>query len=440
MKATVRALSRNLKPSRFVKVSEKDAMEWETKYCTNNYKPLDVVLCKGQGVHVWDTEGRKYFDFLSAYSAVGQGHNHPKIVKAMTDQVKDLSLISRAFYNDKLGQFAKRLCEMLNYDKVCPMNGGAEAVDTAIKLVRKWGYDEKKIPDGEALILCANGNFHGRTMCAITMSTDEENLMFKPMLPGFLKVEYNNLEQLEAVFKKYGSKIAGFFLEPIQGEAGIFVPDEGYLKKVRQLCDEHNILMVCDEIQTGLGRTGKLLCVDYEDVVPDVVLLGKALSGGLYPVSAAIGKHKVMKGFTPGTHGSTYGGNPIACAVSMEALNVLLEEDLAGNSFRMGEIFRSEMSKLITENGIVKEVRGKGLLNAIEFNHDHHAMKEKDLEAYDLCKMMKKKGLLCKQTHGNIIRFAPPLVINKEELNQCIKIIKEVIIDVEKGNVVVEKH
>ncbi len=403
-------------------ISSKKAMELEDKYGAHNYHPLPVVLSKGLGAIVWDAEGKEYFDFLSAYSAVNQGHCHPKIVGALTEQAQKLTLTSRAFYNDVLGEYEKYITEYFGYDKVLPMNTGAEADETALKLARKWGYEKKGIPENEAkIIVCAN-NFHGRTITIISMSTDPDAYKgFGPYTPGFVTVPYNDLKALENELKD--PNVAAFLVEPIQGEAGVFVPDEGYLKKSYDLCKAHNVLYIADEVQTGIARTGKLLAVDHEGVRPDVLILGKALSGGVIPVSAVLADDDVMLVIKPGEHGSTFGGFPLAGKVAMAALEVVKEEKLAERAEYLGEIFRREMNAI--DSPMITLVRGKGLLNAV-------IIKPKDgKEAWDVCVKMKELGVLAKPTHGDIIRFAPPLVITEEQLMEAIAIIKEAIVSFE---------
>jgi ornithine--oxo-acid transaminase len=416
----------------FEKLSSQEVINLENKYSAHNYHPLPIVYEKAQGAEVWDPEGNKYFDFLSAYSAVNQGHRHPKILQAMRDQMENVTLSSRAFYNSVFGQWAKHVTELFGYEKVLPMNTGAEAVETAIKLSRKWGYKVKGIPENEALFIACSENFHGRTIAVISMSTDPDSYAnYGPFLPGFRIVEYNDVDSLRKVLEKEGDKVCGFLVEPIQGEAGVVVPSDGYLKQCYDLCKKHNVLFIADEIQTGVGRTGKMMAHEWDGFKADVVLLAKAISGGVYPVSAVLASQQVMDVFEPGTHGSTYGGNPLGCAVSMAALNVVVEEKLCENSIAMGELFRSELSKLIKPGSIVTTIRGKGLLNAIVVNEDHEKLKSKNLSGYGICKILKSKGLLAKQTHGNIIRFTPPLVINEQQMKECLKIIKDTIIELE---------
>lgn len=391
-------------------------IQLEEQYGAHNYHPLPVILSKGQGVHVWDVEGKQYFDFLSGYSAVNQGHCHPKIVNAFIEQAQRLTLTSRAFYNDKLGEFEKYITTLLGYDKVLPMNTGVEAVETAIKLCRKWAYEVKGISENEALIVVCNHNFHGRTTTVISFSSDENaHKNFGPYAKGFINIPYNNIDALQEVLEN--KNIAGFLVEPIQGEAGVLVPDDGYLTSAKKLCEEKNVLFIADEIQTGLCRTGKMLCSDHENVRPDIVLLGKALSGGMMPVSAVLADDEIMMCIKPGQHGSTFGGNPLAAVTATVSLRVLIEEKMAENALALGEHFRNEISKL--QNPHIKLVRGKGLLNAIEIKSDDNEA------AWKLCLEMKQNGLLAKPTHGDKIRFAPPLCITKEQLNECILIIKK---------------
>jgi len=394
----------------------------ENKYGAHNYHPLPVVLQKGKGVYVWDVEGKRYYDFLSAYSAVNQGHCHPKITEALTFQANTLALTSRAFYNDVLGKYEKYVTEYFGFDKVLPMNSGTEAVETAIKLCRKYTYEKKNIAQNDANIIVCEGNFHGRTTTIVSFSNDPEaRKNFGPYTPGFVKIPYNNLNALDKALKNTPN-VAGFLVEPIQGEAGVFVPDDGYLSSAKSLCDKHNVLFMADEVQTGIARTGKLLAVDYENVKPDILILGKALSGGAYPVSAVLANDDIMLVIKPGQHGSTFGGNPLAARVAIAALKVIKEENLAQNAFELGQLFRSELNEFIKTNDLIKLVRGKGLLNAIVIND-----KETSQTAWNICVKLKENGLLAKPTHGNIIRFAPPLVINKEQLLDCVSIIKDTI-------------
>jgi ornithine--oxo-acid transaminase len=409
------------------KLSSADAIALEDKYGAHNYHPLPVVLSRGEGVNVWDAEGKKYYDFLSAYSAVNQGHCHPKIVNAMINQAQTLTLTSRAFYNDMLGRYEEYITKYFGFDKVLPMNTGAEAVETAIKLCRKWAYEKKGIAEHEAKIIVCENNFHGRTTTIISFSNDENaRKNFGPYTAGFIKIPYDDVTALENILKTE-KNIAGFLVEPIQGEAGVYVPAEGYLAKSKQLCEEHNVLFIADEVQTGIARTGKLLAVNHENVQPDILILGKALSGGAYPVSAVLADDAVMNVIKPGQHGSTFGGNPVAAAVAIAALEVIDEEKLAENAEKMGRLFRDKLNEYIVNSNIVKLVRGKGLLNAIVIN-DH----EDSSTAWDICMSLKDNGLLAKPTHGNIIRFAPPLVMNEEQLIDCVSIITKTLAAFEK--------
>ena len=393
----------------------------EEKYGAHNYHPLPVVLEKGEGVYVWDVDGKKYFDFLSAYSAVNQGHCHPRIIKALKDQAEKLTLTSRAFYNAELGKYEKFITELFGFDKVLPMNTGAEAVETALKIARKWGYEKKGIPAGEAIIVVCKDNFHGRTTTIISFSNDEDaRKNFNPYTSGFEAVEYNDVEALKQILEEKADKICGFLVEPIQGEAGVNVPSEGYLKACEELCKQHNVLFIADEIQTGIARTGKMLAIDHENIDADVLILGKAVSGGAYPVSAVLADDEIMNVIKPGQHGSTYGGNPLAAAVATEALQVVLDEKLAENSEKLGQIFRAEITKMAEEFPLFKSVRGKGLLNAILINDTPESE-----TAWNFCVKMMENGLLAKPTHGNIIRFAPPLVMNEEQLHECLAIIRK---------------
>lgn len=400
------------------KITSDDAIEMEHKYGAHNYHPLPVVLSRGEGVYVWDVEGKRYFDFLSAYSAVNQGHCHPKIIGALKNQAEKLTLTSRAFYNDVLGRYEKFATEFFGYDKLLPMNTGAEAVETAIKLCRKWAYEKKGIPEQEAKIIVCENNFHGRTTTIISFSNDSNaRKNFGPYTPGFVKIPYDNLEALEKALQE-NNTVAGFLVEPIQGEAGVYVPADGYLKQAKLLCEKYGVLFIADEVQTGIARTGKLLAVHHEEVTPDILILGKALSGGVYPVSAVLADNAIMDVIKAGQHGSTFGGNPLAGAVAIAALEVVEEEGLAENAEVLGELFRAELNTYIAESSIVKLVRGKGLLNAIVINDT-----EESSTAWDICVALKENGLLAKPTHGNIIRFAPPLVINREQLLTCVEII-----------------
>ena len=404
------------------------AIDLEWKYGAHNYKPVPVVLNRGEGIFLWDVEGRKYFDFLSAYSAVSQGHCHPRIINALIEQAQRLTLTSRAFHTDQLGVCEKYLCDYFGYNKVLMMNSGAEGGETALKLTRKWAYKVKGIPQNQAKTVYATGNFWGRTLAAISSSTDPESTNdYGPLLPGYLLIPYNDLNALEAIFRKE-PHIAGFMVEPIQGEAGVVVPDEGYLKGVRELCTKYNVLFIADEVQTGIGRTGKRLACDHEDVKPDLLVLGKALSGGTMPVSAVLASDEVMLTIKPGEHGSTYGGNPLACAVTMEALRVVDDEKLADNAAVMGDVFRSRMNALVDKTAMVKLVRGKGLLNAIVIG-EHPAYGEKT--SWEICLRLKDKGLLCKPTHGDKIRFAPPLVITDEQMHEACDLIEQTILELD---------
>ncbi len=400
-------------------------IDLENQYGAHNYHPLPVVLDKGEGVFVWDVEGKKYYDFLSAYSAVNQGHSHPKIVEALVEQAKTLSLTSRAFYNSKLGEYEKKITSLFGFDKVLPMNSGAEAVETAIKIARKWSYEVKGIKDGYAKIIVCENNFHGRTTTIVSFSNDKDaNNNFGPFTPGFIRIPYNDIEALEKVLEDEAEHIAAFLVEPIQGEAGVYVPNEGFLKKASEICKKNNVLFVADEVQTGIARTGKLIACYHEDVQPDILILGKALSGGIYPVSAVLANDNIMKVIHPGQHGSTFGGNPLACAVAMAALDVVIDEKLSERAENLGEIFRKEIEKLIEKSDLIYKVRGKGLLNAILVNDTPESS-----TAWNICLKLAEKGLLAKPTHGNIIRLAPPLVITEEQLLDCVSIIEEVILN-----------
>ena len=400
-------------------------IELEAKYGAHNYKPLPVVLKKGLGVFLWDVDGKKYYDFLSAYSAVNQGHCHPKIISALHEQSSNLTLTSRAFYNDVLGGFEKFLTDLFGYNKCLPMNSGVEAGETAVKLARKWGYEKKGIEKNSAKIIFPEGNFWGRTLAAISSSTDPSSYNgFGPFMPGYDIIPYNDLVVLEK--KLSDPNCAAFMFEPIQGEAGVIVPDNGYLREVRRLCSKYNVLMVADEIQTGIGRTGKMLATDYEDARPDILVLGKALSGGVLPVSAVLCDDPIMLCIKPGEHGSTFGGNPLSAAVATEALKVILDEGLIENAYNLGKIFRDKLQKFTKNSDLVKLVRGKGLLNAIVINDT-----PKSDTAWNICLKLRDNGLLAKPTHGNIIRFAPPLVITEKQLNECISIITDTLISLE---------
>ena len=421
------------------KLSSKELMELEDKFGAHNYHPLGVVIAKGEGVHVWDVEGKKYYDFLSAYSAVNQGHCHPKIVDAMIEQAKTLTLTSRAFYNDALGPYEKYVTEYFGFDKVLPMNTGAEAVETAIKLCRKWAYEKKGIAENEAKIIVCDNNFHGRTTTIISFSNDPDaNKNFGPYTPGFVRIPYNDLAALESALKE--ENIAGFLVEPIQGEAGVFVPDNNYISEARRLTKEAGVLFIADEVQTGIARTGSLLAVcgdcncgtkcekdasTYSQ--PDILILGKALSGGAYPVSAVLANDEIMMVIKPGQHGSTFGGNPVAAKVAIAALEVVKEEELAAKARKMGELFRNEMQRIINNTDLVVKVRGRGLLNAIIVNDSPDSK-----TAWNLCLALKENGLLAKPTHGNIIRFAPPLVMTEDQLLECVAIIEKTIIEFKK--------
>lgn len=406
--------------------SSEHAIALESKYGAKNYHPLPVVLSRGEGVFLYDVEGKRYFDFLSAYSAVNQGHCHPKILKALSDQAMKLTLTSRAFHNDVLGQYEKFICEYFGYDRILPMNTGVEGGETAVKLCRKWAYNVKGVPENQAKILFAEGNFWGRTLAAISSSTDPlSKVGFGPYMPGFELIPYNDLLALEKALED--PNVAGFMVEPIQGEAGVVVPDEGYLSKAYNLCKKNNALFIADEVQTGIARTGKLLACDYEGFKPDILILGKALSGGVLPVSAVFARDEIMLTIKPGEHGSTYGGNPLACAVAMAALEVVTEEGLVENAYTLGNLFRDRMNELVDKSDFVKLVRGKGLLNAIIIDDT-----EESETAWNICLKLKENGLLAKPTHGNIIRFAPPLVMNQDQLHECCDIIENTILDYNK--------
>lgn len=398
-------------------------IDLEDRHGAHNYHPLPVVLDKGEGVFVWDVEGKKYYDFLSAYSAVNQGHSHPKIVEALVEQAQKLALTSRAFYNSKLGEYEKKITTLFGFDKVLPMNSGAEAVETAVKLARKWSYEVKGISENAAKIVVCENNFHGRTTTIVSFSNDPDaNQNYGPFTPGFIKIPYNDLEALEEVLNREAGNIAAFLVEPIQGEAGVYVPYEGFLKNASELCKKHNVLFIADEVQTGIARTGKLIACHHEDVQPDILILGKALSGGMYPVSAVLADNEIMNVIKPGQHGSTFGGNPLACAVAVAALDVVEEEKLSERAEELGKLFRSEVEKIIEKTDLITKVRGKGLLNAILINDTPESS-----TAWNLCLKLKENGLLAKPTHGNIIRLAPPLVITEEQLLDCVKIIEKTI-------------
>ncbi len=399
-------------------------IELEEKHGAHNYHPLPVVLEKGKGVFVWDVEGKKYYDFLSAYSAVNQGHSHPKIVDALVNQAQKLALTSRAFYNSNLGEYEKKITELFGFDKVLPMNSGAEAVETAVKLARKWSYEVKGISQNAAKIVVCENNFHGRTTTIVSFSNDPDaNNNYGPFTPGFIKIPYNDLKALEDILANDSANIAAFLVEPIQGEAGVYVPDEGFLKGASELCKKYNVLFIADEVQTGIARTGKLIACHHEDVQPDILILGKALSGGMYPVSAVLANDEIMNVIHPGQHGSTFGGNPIACAVAVAALDVVEEEKLSERAEELGQLFRNEIQKLIEKTDLITGVRGKGLLNAILINDTPESK-----TAWNLCLALRDNGLLAKPTHGNIIRLAPPLVITEEQLMECVAIIEKTIL------------
>ncbi len=404
-------------------ISGHEAIRLEEKYGAHNYHPLPVVLCKGEGVHLWDVDGKRYYDFLSAYSAVNQGHCHPRIIQALTAQAKELTLTSRAFYNDKLGLAEKNICETFGYQKALFMNSGAEANETAIKLTRKWGYTKKAIPDNEAVIVVVEQNFHGRTTTIISASTDQSARKgFGPFMPGFEVIAYDNIAAMEKALAN--PKVCGLWIEPIQGEAGVYIPQDGYLMAARKLCNQFNVLLMMDEIQTGIARTGKMLACDHEGVRPDLLILGKALSGGVLPISCVLADDEIMLVIKPGEHGSTFGGNPLAAAVVIEALAVVKDERLADNAARLGAIFRERMTAMINKrSGLVKLVRGKGLLNAIVINDTPDSE-----TAWYLCLLFAKNGLLAKPTHGNIIRLAPPLVINEEQIHDSCDIIEKSVL------------
>ncbi len=403
------------------RMKTQDYIDMEDRYGAHNYHPLGVVIDRGEGQWVWDVEGKKYMDFLSAYSAVNQGHCHPKIIKALTDQAQKLTLTSRAFYNSVLGEYEKYITDLFGFDKVLPMNTGVEGVETAIKLARKWAYTVKGVPENQAKIIFADGNFHGRTVGVISASTDPDcRVGFGPFMPGYEIIPYNDTTALEKAVSD--PNVAAFIVEPIQGEAGVNVPDEGYLSKVAEICKANNVLLVCDEVQTGLARTGRMLASDHENVKPDILILGKALSGGVLPVSAILANDDIMLCIKPGEHGSTFGGNPLACKVAMAALEILVDENLAENADRLGKLFRSEMQKIADKNDLVTKVRGKGLLNAIIIKPTPSGK-----TAWDVCVALKENGLLAKPTHGDIIRFAPPLIITEEDVHWALHRIDEVL-------------
>jgi ornithine--oxo-acid transaminase len=416
--------------SRYHASSTDTAIAAENEYAAHNYHPLPVVFSRAQGVHVWDPEGREYLDFLSAYSAVNQGHCHPELVKALVDQASRLTLSSRAFHNDVFPKWAEKVRSMFGYDMVLPMNTGAEAVETAIKIARKWAYKVKGVEPSKALVFCATDNFHGRTMTAVTLSTDPESKdNYGPYVPNIgavcpvtgKAIRYNNVDDLAEVLERHGKDTAAFIVEPIQGEAGVVVPDDDYLSNVQALCKKHNVLFICDEIQTGIGRTGRMLCSEWAGIKPDMVTLGKAISGGMYPVSCVLSSKDIMLVVEPGTHGSTYGGNPLGCAVSIRALEIMEEEDLTAKAERLGALFRDELAAL--KSPVIKTIRGKGLLNAVVIDETATSGRT----AWDLCILLKSKGLLAKPTHGDIIRFAPPLVITETELRKGLAIISSAV-------------
>ncbi|MFP8893014.1 ornithine--oxo-acid transaminase [Chryseobacterium sp. EZn1] len=400
-------------------------IDLEDKHGAHNYHPLPVVLDRGEGVFVWDVEGKRYYDFLSAYSAVNQGHSHPKIVGALVEQAQKLALTSRAFYNSKLGEYEQKITTLFGFDKVLPMNSGAEAVETAVKLARKWSYEVKGIAENAAKIIVCENNFHGRTTTIVSFSNDPDaNQNYGPFTPGFIKIPYNDITALEEVLSREAGNIAAFLVEPIQGEAGVYVPDENFLKNASEICKKYNVLFIADEVQTGIARTGKLIACHHEDVQPDILILGKALSGGMYPVSAVLANDNIMNVIKPGQHGSTFGGNPIACAVAVAALDVVADEKLSERAEELGKLFRAEIEKLIEKTNLITKVRGKGLLNAILINDTPDSS-----TAWNLCLQLKENGLLAKPTHGNIIRLAPPLVITEEQLQDCVKIIEKTILE-----------
>lgn len=403
-------------------------IDLENEHGAHNYHPLPVVLEKGEGVYVWDVEGKKYYDFLSAYSAVNQGHSHPKILQALIDQASKLALTSRAFYNSSLGEYEKMITALFGFDKVLPMNSGAEAVETAVKLARKWSYEVKGISENAAKIIVCENNFHGRTTTIVSFSNDPDaSKNYGPFTPGFVKIPYNDISALEETLKNDAPNIAAFLVEPIQGEAGVYVPDDGYLKRASELCKKYNVLFIADEVQTGIARTGRLIACHHEDVQPDILVLGKAISGGMYPVSAVLANNEIMNVIKPGQHGSTFGGNPIACAVAMAALDVVKDENLSERADELGKLFRSEINKVIEKTDLITKVRGKGLLNAILINDTPESS-----TAWNLCLKLKENGLLAKPTHGNIIRLAPPLVITEEQLLECVAIIGKTVLEYKK--------
>ncbi len=404
--------------------SSQDYIDLEARYGAHNYHPLPVVLARGEGALVWDVEGKQYYDFLSAYSAVNQGHSHPKIVAALTEQAQKLALTSRAFYNDRLGEYEQKITELFGFDKILPMNSGAEAVETALKLARKWAYEVKGVARDMAKIIVCDNNFHGRTTTIVSFSADPAAFgNYGPFTPGFVKIPYNDVAALEALLAAEGEQIAAFLVEPIQGEAGVYVPDDGYLSACAAACRRHNVLFIADEVQTGIARTGKMLACHHEQVQPDILVLGKALSGGMYPVSAVLANNPIMDVIHPGQHGSTFGGNPLACAVALAALAVVTEEGLAERAEALGQLFRQKMRALAEETRLIASVRGKGLLNAIVINDSPESS-----TAWDICLALKEAGLLAKPTHGNIIRLAPPLVMSEAQLLDCVDIIRSVVL------------
>lgn len=405
-----------------IELGSEELIALEDRHGAHNYHPLPVVLSRGEGVFVWDVAGKRYYDFLSAYSAVNQGHCHPRIIKALTDQAQKLTLTSRAFYNNLLGKYEQFITELFGYDKVLPMNSGVEAVETSIKLARKWGYEKKGIAEHQAKLIVVEGNFHGRTMTAISASNDPSSYKnFGPYLPGIVRIPYDDLAALESAVQD--SSVCAFLFEPIQGEAGVYVPSADFIPKAYDICKKHNVLFIADEVQTGIARTGRMICCDHYGVKPDILVLGKAVSGGVYPVSAVLANDNIMMVIKPGQHGSTFGGNPLACAVAMEALQVVLDEKLAENAERLGQIFRERMSHLKTKTSLVTAVRGMGLLNAIVINDS-----EDSDTAWNICLKLAENGLLAKPTHGNIIRFAPPLVMTEEQIHECCDIIEKAIL------------
>ena len=404
------------------KLTAEELIALEDRYGAHNYHPLPVVLSKGEGVFVWDLDGKRYYDFLSAYSAVNQGHCHPRIINALIQQAKTLTLTSRAFHNDLLGKYEEFVTQLFGYDKVLPMNSGVEAVETSIKIARKWGYEKKGIPAHQAKLIVVEGNFHGRTMTAISASNDPSSFNnFGPYLPGIVRVPYDDLAALETAVQD--PSVCGFLFEPIQGEAGVMVPSADYIPKAFELCQKHKVLFIADEVQTGIARTGKMVCCDHYDIKPNILVLGKAISGGVYPVSAVLADDEIMMVIKPGQHGSTFGGNPLACAVAMEALKVVIDEDLAENAENLGKIFRNRMNHIKSKTHLITAVRGMGLLNAIVINDT-----EESDTAWNICLKLAENGLLAKPTHGNIIRFAPPLVMNEEQIHDCCDIIERTIL------------